>query len=172
MVDGGVMAWACKTASVTGSLVFIDDVTADRSRKMNSIIFKNLFSPNSVANYTLCIPIARMLAIGTHRLHLVPRWLGWIRRSRGWHAFSMLHHLARDRDYEVPGVLLQAAISLTAVPPTLGMVSQLCRSTWAGHTQLWQDQELRQMPASRYATLSVRLRHSWTMNSKYFILLI
>ena len=35
--DGGsVMAWACMAANGTGSLVFVDDVTADKSSKMNS----------------------------------------------------------------------------------------------------------------------------------------
>ena len=33
----GVMAWACMATTETGSLVFIDDVTADRSRTMNSM---------------------------------------------------------------------------------------------------------------------------------------
>ncbi len=33
-VGGSVVAWAAMAASVTGSLVFIDDVTADRSSKM------------------------------------------------------------------------------------------------------------------------------------------
>ncbi len=29
-ISGSVMAWACMAASGTGSLVFIDDVTADK----------------------------------------------------------------------------------------------------------------------------------------------
>ena len=33
---GSVMAWACMAANGTGSLVFIDDVTADKSSRMNS----------------------------------------------------------------------------------------------------------------------------------------
>lgn len=41
---GGVMAWACMAASGTGSLVFIDDVTADRSRTMNSEVYRNILS--------------------------------------------------------------------------------------------------------------------------------
>ena len=41
---GGVMAWACMAASGTGSLVFIDDVTADRSRTMNSEDYRNILS--------------------------------------------------------------------------------------------------------------------------------
>ncbi len=36
---GSVMAWACMAASGTGSLVFIDDVTADKSSRMNSEVF-------------------------------------------------------------------------------------------------------------------------------------
>ncbi len=40
MVGGSVMAWACMAASGTGSLVFIDDVTADKSSRMNSEVFR------------------------------------------------------------------------------------------------------------------------------------
>ncbi len=36
---GSVMVWACMAASGTGSLVFIDDVTADKSSRMNSEVF-------------------------------------------------------------------------------------------------------------------------------------
>ena len=39
---GGVMAWACTAASGTGSLVFIDDVIADRSKTMNSEVYRNV----------------------------------------------------------------------------------------------------------------------------------
>lgn len=39
---GSVMAWACMAASGTGSLVFIDDVTQDRSRRMNSEVFRDI----------------------------------------------------------------------------------------------------------------------------------
>lgn len=34
------MAWACTAANGTGSLVFSDDVTAERSSKMNSDVFR------------------------------------------------------------------------------------------------------------------------------------
>jgi len=37
---GSVMAWACMAASGTGSLVSIDDVTADTSSRMNSEVFR------------------------------------------------------------------------------------------------------------------------------------
>ncbi len=38
------MTWACMAANGTGSLLFIDDVTADRSSKMNSEVFKAVIS--------------------------------------------------------------------------------------------------------------------------------
>ncbi len=41
---GSVMAWACMAASGTGSLVFIDDVTADKSSRMNSEVFRAILS--------------------------------------------------------------------------------------------------------------------------------
>ena len=39
-----VMAWACMAANGTGSLVFIDDVTADKSSRMNSEVFRAILS--------------------------------------------------------------------------------------------------------------------------------
>ncbi len=45
---GSVMAWACMAASGTGSLVFIDDVTADKSSRMNS----EVFSGNIICSYS------------------------------------------------------------------------------------------------------------------------
>ena len=33
---GSVIVWACLAANVTGSLVCIDDVTVDKSNRMNS----------------------------------------------------------------------------------------------------------------------------------------
>ena len=38
------MAWACMAANGTGSLVFIDDVTADKSSRMNSEVFWAILS--------------------------------------------------------------------------------------------------------------------------------
>ncbi len=44
---GSVMAWAYMAASGTGSLVFIDDVTADKSSRMNSEVFRAILSAHS-----------------------------------------------------------------------------------------------------------------------------
>lgn len=41
---GSVMAWACMASSGTGSLVFIDDVTEDRSSRMNSKVYRDILS--------------------------------------------------------------------------------------------------------------------------------
>ncbi|KAG2465883.1 TCB1 transposase, partial [Polypterus senegalus] len=41
---GSVMAWVCMAASGTGTLVFIDDVTQDRSSRMNSEVFRDILS--------------------------------------------------------------------------------------------------------------------------------
>ena len=50
--DGGgsVMAWACMAANGTGSLVFIDDVTADKSSRMNSEVFQAILSAHIQPN--------------------------------------------------------------------------------------------------------------------------
>ncbi len=47
---GSVMAWACMAASGTGSLVFIDDVTADKSSRMNSEVFRAILSAHIQPN--------------------------------------------------------------------------------------------------------------------------
>lgn len=36
---GSVMVWVCIAAHITGLLVFIDDVTAGRSSRMNSEVY-------------------------------------------------------------------------------------------------------------------------------------
>ncbi len=47
---GSVVAWACMTASGTGSLVFIDDVTADKSSRINSEVFRAILSAHIQPN--------------------------------------------------------------------------------------------------------------------------
>uniref|UniRef100_A0A8C5MV28 Transposase Tc1-like domain-containing protein n=1 Tax=Leptobrachium leishanense TaxID=445787 RepID=A0A8C5MV28_9ANUR len=47
---GSVMAWACMAANGTGSLVVIDDVTADKSRRMNSEVFRAILSAHIQPN--------------------------------------------------------------------------------------------------------------------------
>ncbi len=47
---GSVTAWACMAASGTGSLVFIDDVTADKSSRMNSEVFRAILSAHIQPN--------------------------------------------------------------------------------------------------------------------------
>jgi len=42
--EGDVIAWACMAATGTGSLIFIDDVTADDSCIMNSEVYRNILS--------------------------------------------------------------------------------------------------------------------------------
>ena len=41
---GRVMTLACMAANGTGTLLFIDDVTAERSIRMNSEVYRNLIS--------------------------------------------------------------------------------------------------------------------------------
>ena len=52
MKHGGdsVMVWACMVANGTGSLVFIDDVTADKSSRMNSDVFRVILSAHIQSN--------------------------------------------------------------------------------------------------------------------------
>ena len=38
------MAWTCMAASSTGTLVFIDDVTQDRSSQINFVVFRDIMS--------------------------------------------------------------------------------------------------------------------------------
>ena len=41
---GSVMMWACMADNGTGSLVFIDDVTANKNSRMNSEVFRAILS--------------------------------------------------------------------------------------------------------------------------------
>ena len=45
-----MVAWTCIAASGTGSLVFISDVTADRSAKMNSEGYRAIISAHIQPN--------------------------------------------------------------------------------------------------------------------------
>ena len=47
---GSVMAWACMAANGTGSLVFIDDVTADKSSRIHSKVFWAILSAHIQPN--------------------------------------------------------------------------------------------------------------------------
>ena len=47
---GSVMTWACMAANGTGSSVFIDDVTADKSSRMNSEVFRVILSAHIQPN--------------------------------------------------------------------------------------------------------------------------
>ena len=38
------MAWACMASKGTGSLVFIDDITTDKSSRMNSEVYRDILS--------------------------------------------------------------------------------------------------------------------------------
>ena len=55
------MAWACMASSGTGSLVFIDDVTEDRSSQMNSAVFRDILSaqiqPNAAKLIGRCFTV-------------------------------------------------------------------------------------------------------------------
>ena len=51
------MAWACMAANGTGSLVFIDDVTAGRSSKMNSEVYRAILSAQLQPNATKLTPL-------------------------------------------------------------------------------------------------------------------
>ena len=44
------MVWACMAANGTGSLVFIDEVTADKSSRMNSEVFRAILSAHIQPN--------------------------------------------------------------------------------------------------------------------------
>uniref|UniRef100_A0A3P9JP88 Transposase Tc1-like domain-containing protein n=1 Tax=Oryzias latipes TaxID=8090 RepID=A0A3P9JP88_ORYLA len=54
---GSVMVWACMAASGTGTPVFIDDVTQDRSSPMNSEVFRDRLSAQIQVNAALSAQI-------------------------------------------------------------------------------------------------------------------
>ena len=55
LAGASVMAWACMAANGTGSLVFIDDVTADRSSRMNSEVYRATLPAQIQSNATKLI---------------------------------------------------------------------------------------------------------------------
>ena len=49
-VGGSFMAWVCMYANRTGSLVSIDDVTANRSSRMNSKVYRVIIFAQTYLN--------------------------------------------------------------------------------------------------------------------------
>ena len=43
-MGGGVMFWARMVATGTGSLVFLDDITADNSIRINYVVSRSIYS--------------------------------------------------------------------------------------------------------------------------------
>ncbi len=66
---GSVMAWACMAASGTGSLVFIDDVTADKISRMNSEVFRAILSAHIQPNASELIGRLFTVQMDNHPKH-------------------------------------------------------------------------------------------------------
>ncbi|KAG2457546.1 TCB1 transposase, partial [Polypterus senegalus] len=66
---GSVMAWACMAASGTGTLVFIDDVTQDRSSRMNSEVFRDILSAQIRLNVVKLIGRRFMIQMDNNPKH-------------------------------------------------------------------------------------------------------
>lgn len=48
--EGIVLCWACMAASETGNFTFIDDVTHDKSGRINSDVYRNILYVNLQRN--------------------------------------------------------------------------------------------------------------------------
>ncbi|KAG2468420.1 TCB1 transposase, partial [Polypterus senegalus] len=67
---GSVMAWACMAASGTGTLVVIDDVTQDRSSRMNSEVFRDILSAQIQLNVVKLIGWCFMIQMDNDPTHI------------------------------------------------------------------------------------------------------
>ena len=64
--EGSGIAWVCMAANGTSLLLFIDDVRADRSSKMNSEFYRIILSAHNSPNVTKHMGVCLMLQMDDH----------------------------------------------------------------------------------------------------------
>ncbi len=102
------MAWACMASSGTGLLVFIDDVTEDRSSRMNSEVYRDILSaqiqPNAAKLIGLCFIVQvdndpKHTAKTTQEFLKVKKWniLQWPSQSPDFNPTEHAFHLLKTK---------------------------------------------------------------------------
>ncbi|KAG2458785.1 TCB1 transposase, partial [Polypterus senegalus] len=105
---GSVMDWVCMAASGTGTLVFIDDVTQDRSSQMNSEVFRDILSAqiqlNAVKLIGWCFMIQmdndpKHTAKATQEFIKAKKWknLEWPSQSPDLNPIELAFHLLKTK---------------------------------------------------------------------------
>ena len=105
-VKHGVMAWAYMVANRTGSLLFIDDVTADKRNRMNSEVYRAMLSRQTQPNAAKLIEQWFTVQIDNGRKHTAKatqeplktkKWniLQWPSQSPGINATKHAFHLLK-----------------------------------------------------------------------------
>ncbi len=102
------MAWACMAYSGTGLLVFIDDVTEDRSSRMNSEVYREILSaqiqPNAAKMIGWCFIVQmdddpKHTAKATQEILKVKKWiiLQWQSQLPDLNLIEHVFHLLKTK---------------------------------------------------------------------------
>ncbi|KAG2464485.1 TCB1 transposase, partial [Polypterus senegalus] len=106
--EGRVMVWVCMAASGTGTLVFIDDMTQDRSSRVNSEVFRDILSAqiqlNAVKLIGRCFMIQmdndpKNTAKATQEFIKAKKWkiLEWPRQSPDLNLFEHAFYFLKTK---------------------------------------------------------------------------
>ena len=90
---GSAMVWACMAANGTGSVVFIDDVTADKSSRMNSEVFRAILSAQIQPNASKLIKRHFRVQMDNDLKHTAKATQYFLMQRSGMFCNGQVHHL-------------------------------------------------------------------------------